>query len=48
MSSSLSNLVDNFSEGFHCDKCIDYKSCVDCISVKDDQLICRYFECKKN
>ena len=26
MSSSLSNLVDNLSEGLHCDKCINCKS----------------------
>ena len=48
MSSSLSNLVDNLSERLHCDKCIDCKSCLDYLSVKDDQLIFRYFECKKN
>ena len=48
MSSSLSNLVDNLSEGLHCDKCIDCKSCLDYMSVKDDQLIFRCFECKKN
>ena len=29
MSSSLSNLVDNLSEGVHSDKCIDCKSCLD-------------------
>ena len=28
MSSSLSNLGDNLSEGLHCDKCIDCKSCL--------------------
>ena len=48
MSSSLSNLVDNLSEGLQCDKCIDCKSCLDYISVKDGQLIFRCFECKKN
>ena len=48
MSSSLSNIVDNLSEGFHCDKCIVFKSCLDYLSVKDDHLIFRYFECKKN
>ena len=36
MSSSLSNFVDNLSEGLYCDKCIDCKSCLDYISVKDD------------
>ena len=48
MSSSLSNFVDNLSEGLHCDKWIDCKSCLDYVSVKDDQLIFRCFECKKN
>ena len=48
MSSSLSNLVDDLSEGLHCDKCIDCKSCLDYMSVKDDQLIFRCFVCKKN
>ena len=48
MSSSLSNLVNNLSEGLHCDKRIDLKSCLDYMSVKDDQLIFRCFECKKN
>ena len=48
MSSSLSNLVDNLSEGLHCDKCIDCKSCLDYLSVKNDKLIFRCFKCKKN
>ena len=48
MSSSLSSLVDNLSEGLHSDKCTDCKSCIDCISIKDNQLIFRCFECKKN
>ena len=53
MSSSLSNLVDNSSEGLHSDKCIDCKSCLDYMSVKDDQwsctqLIFRCFEYKQD
>ena len=48
MSSSLSNLVDNLSEGLHNDRCIDCKSCLDYMTTKDEQLIFRYFECKKN
>ena len=48
MSNSLSNLVDNLSEGLHFDKCTDCKSCLDYMSVKDDQLIFSCFECKKN
>ena len=48
MSSSLSNLVDNLSEGLHSYKCTDYKSYLDYITTKDEQLIFRCFECKKN
>ena len=48
MSSSLSSLVDNLSERLHSDKCTDCKSCLDYMSVNDDQLIFRCFECKKN
>ena len=39
MSSSLSSLVDNLSEGLHSDKCSDCKSCRDYMKTKDDQLI---------
>ena len=46
MSSWLSNLVDNLSEGVHNDKCTDCKSCLDYMITKDDKLIFRYFECK--
>ena len=48
MSSSLSNFVDNLSEGLHNDRCIDCKSCLDYMATKDEQLIFRCFECKKN
>ena len=48
MSSSLSNLVDNLSEGLHSGKCTDCKSCLDYMIFNDDQLIFRCFECKKN
>ena len=48
MSSSLSNLFDNLSEGLHGDKCEDCKSCLEHKSIRDDQLIFRCFECKKN
>ena len=48
MSTSLSNLVNNLSEGLHSDKCTDCKSCLDYMMFKDDQLIFRCFECKKN
>ena len=45
MSSSLSSLVDNLSEGLHSHKCTDCKSCRDCMTTKDDQ---QSFECKKS
>ena len=48
MSTSLSNLVSNLSEGIHSDKCTDCKSCLDYMIIKDEQLIFRCFECKKN
>ena len=48
MSSSLSNLLDNLSEGLYCDKRIGCKYCREYMSVKDDQLIFRCFECKTN
>ena len=33
MSSSLSKLVDNLSEGIHNNKCVDYKSSLDYIKT---------------
>ena len=48
MSTSLSNLVSNLSEGLHNDRCIDCKSCLDYMTTKDEQLIFRCFRCKKN
>ena len=48
MSSSLSNLVDNLSEGIHSDKCTDCKSYLDYMTAKDEQLIFRCFECEEN
>ena len=47
MSISLSSVVDNLSDGFHCDKCIDCKSFLDYMITQDDKLIFRCFECKK-
>ena len=44
MSRPLSNLVGNLSEGLHNGKCTDCNTCLDYISVKDDQLIFRCFE----
>ena len=48
MSTSLSNLVSNLSEGLHSDNCTDSKSCLDYMIIKDEQLILKSFECKKN
>ena len=48
MSSPLSNLIDNLSEGLHNDNCTDCKSSLDYMMFKDDQLIFRCFKYKKN
>ena len=48
MSSSFSNLGDNLSEGLHSVKCTNCKSCYDYMTTKDEKLIFRCFECKKN
>ena len=48
MSTSLSNLVDDLSEGFHSDRCIDCKYCLDYMTTKDEKLIFRCFSCKKD
>ena len=48
MSTSLSNVVSNLSEGLHNDRGIDCKSCLDYMATKDEQLIFRCFRCKKN
>ena len=48
MSSSLSSLVDNLSEGLQSDKCTDCESCLDSMITKDDQLILGGLSVKKN
>ena len=48
MSSSLSSLVDNLSEGLHSDNCTDCKYYLDYLIIKEAQLIFRCFGCKKN
>ena len=48
MSTSLSNLVNNLSEGVHNDKCTDCKSYLDYMTTKDEQLVFRGFRCKKS
>ena len=47
MSSSLSNLVDNLSEGLHSDKCTDCKSYLDYMTTKDEQLRFRCLNVKR-
>ena len=39
MSSSLSKLVDNLSEGIHNNKCVDCNSCLDYIKIKNEKLL---------
>ena len=48
MSTSLSKLVDNLSEGLDNSKCTDCKSRLDYMKTKDEKLILRCFTCKKN
>ena len=43
MSSSLSKLGDNLSEGIHNNKCADCKSCLDYIKTKNEKLIFKCF-----
>ena len=45
MSSSLSKLVDNLSEGIHNNKCIDCNSCLDYIKIKNEKLLLKCFNC---
>ena len=47
ISTSLSTLVNNLFDELYNDKCIDCKSYLDYMLIKDDQLIFRCFECKK-
>ena len=48
MSTSLTKLIDNLSEGLHNDKCKDCMSYLDYMTAKDEQLIFRCFSCNKN
>ena len=48
MSTSLSNLVNNLSEGVHNYKCTNRKSCLDYMTTKNELLIFRCFRCKNN
>ena len=46
ISSSLSSLVDNLSEGLHNDKCKDCKSCLEDISAKDKLILFKMYLAK--
>ena len=48
MSTSLSKLVDNLSEGLHNNRCVNCKSCLAYNKNKHEKLIFRCFTCKKN
>ena len=48
MSTSLSKLVDNLSEGLNNNRCVDCKSCPDYMKTKNEKLIFRCFSYKKN
>ena len=46
MSSSLSKLVDNLSEGIHNNKCLDCNSCLDYVRItKNEKLLLKSFNC---
>ena len=46
MSSSLSKLVDNLSEGIHNNKCFDCNSCLDYVRItKNEKLLLKCFNC---
>ena len=47
MSSSLSKLVDNLSDGIHNNKCADCKSNLDYIKTKNEKLILECYNCKQ-
>ena len=47
MSTSLSSLVYNLSEGLYNNKCEYCKSYLDHMSFRNDQLIFRCFDCKQ-
>ena len=48
MSTSLSKFVDNLSEELHNNKCLNCKSCLDCMKTKNKKLILKCFNCKQN
>ena len=48
MSTSLSSIVDNISDGLHSNKCTNCKSSLDYMKVVNNQLIFRCLNCNKN
>ena len=48
MSSSLSKLTDNLSEGLHNNKRLNCESCLDYMKTKNEKLILKCFNCKQN
>ena len=48
MSTSSSKLVDNLSEEFHNNKCLNCKSCPDYMKNKNKKQILKFFNCKQN
>ena len=45
MSSSLSKLAGNLSEGIHNNKCLDCKFCLDYIKIKNEKVLLKCFNC---
>ena len=45
MSSLLSKLVDNLSDGIHNNKRLDWKYCLDYIKIKNEKLLLKFFNC---
>ena len=45
ISSSLSKLVDNLSEGINNNKCVNCNSCLDYIKIKNEKLLLKCFNC---
>ena len=45
ISSSLSELVDNLSEGIHNNKCVNCNFCLNYVKTKNEKLILKCFNC---
>ena len=48
MASSISNLAHNLAEGLHKCRCIDCKSCLEYVNVKDGLLPLISSDCNRN